>query len=440
MPLIPPWLIEKLQKNCNLNQTGVQAVKPNSKLATGTRNGALASVAGTLRKHGLDESSILTGIAAINERLCETPLLPREVRTIAQSISKYKVTASSDSINNWGELKPIKLDYDVPSLRPDQLPSDFRPWLTDCCERMQIPLEFMAVPAVVAASSLIGRQIGIFPKKYDDWLVIPNLWGAIVARPGYFKSPAIAEALRPFDEICDQASKNAKQIEMKVQSEVEVLEGIEANLEDQVRKNVQKNNFDSLTALKDHLAKIKNQKSVLSTPGVRYKTNDATIEKLAVILQENSNGLLVVRDELAGWLNQMEKSGHEGAREFYLEAWNGYGSFTVDRVGRGTTHIDALCLSILGGIQPDKLFSYMENLRNSSFDWYLGRVPFNSFRLKPLLLQLIGENFLRSMLSEYMTETRFPSEAFGLSQRKFDLAMFGTGIRFDPYIANSGRD
>ncbi len=55
----------------------------------------------------------------------------------------------------------------------------------------------------------------------------------------------------------------------------------------------------------------------------------------------------------------MDKYGHEGDRAFYLEAWNGSGNFTVDRIGSGTLHIPALCLSILGGIQPGPLSSHI---------------------------------------------------------------------------------
>jgi hypothetical protein len=28
----------------------------------------------------------------------------------------------------------------------------------------------------VVAGSLIGRKVGIHPKRQDDWLVVPNLW------------------------------------------------------------------------------------------------------------------------------------------------------------------------------------------------------------------------------------------------------------------------
>jgi len=56
--------------------------------------------------------------------------------------------------------------------------------------------------------------------------------------------------------------------------------------------------------------------------------------------------MLVLRDELSGWLRALDKPGREGDREFYLEAWNGTGSYTVDRIGRGTIHIPTLTLGL----------------------------------------------------------------------------------------------
>jgi hypothetical protein len=104
--------------------------------------------------------------------------------------------------------------------------------------------------------------------------------------------------------------------------------------------------------------KIK-QMNTEQTTERRYMTQDATVEKLGEILKENPHGLLVARDELSGWLQTMDKSGREGDREFYLEAWNGSGGYTFDRIGRGTIHIPAVCLSIVGGIQPGKLKAHI---------------------------------------------------------------------------------
>jgi putative DNA primase/helicase len=92
------------------------------------------------------------------------------------------------------------------------------------------------------------------------------------------------------------------------------------------------------------------------------------VEKLGELLNENPDGLLVIRDELTGWLKQLEKHGHEQDRAFYLEAWNGEGAFAFDRIGRGTTYIRNLTISLLGTIQPSMIEPYFRSAMNGSGD------------------------------------------------------------------------
>jgi hypothetical protein len=92
----------------------------------------------------------------------------------------------------------------------------------------------------------------------------------------------------------------------------------------------------------------------------RYLTHDPTMEKLGELLRENPQGLLLVRDELSGWLASLDRKGREGERQFFLEAWNGTGSYSFDRIGRGTIHVPALCVSVLGGIQPTLIEPLLE--------------------------------------------------------------------------------
>jgi hypothetical protein len=99
----------------------------------------------------------------------------------------------------------------------------------------------------------------------------------------------------------------------------------------------------------------------------RYTTNDTTVEKLGILLKENPRGMLLYRDELAGWMRSLEKHGKEGDREFYLETWDGNGPHTSDRIGRGTTETPALCLSIFGGMQPAKLEKYVSDAVQGGF-------------------------------------------------------------------------
>lgn len=61
---------------------------------------------------------------------------------------------------------------------------------------MQCPLDFPSVSLLISLASVIGRQVGVRPKRQDDWVVVPNLWGAVIGRPGVLKTPAIGDPLR----------------------------------------------------------------------------------------------------------------------------------------------------------------------------------------------------------------------------------------------------
>jgi putative DNA primase/helicase len=91
----------------------------------------------------------------------------------------------------------------------------------------------------------------------------------------------------------------------------------------------------------------------------RLITSDSTIEALHAMLATNPAGVLLIRDELSGWLSTLDKPGREGERQFFLESWNGDKPFTIDRIGRGTIYVPHLCLSIVGGIQPGRLRQYL---------------------------------------------------------------------------------
>jgi putative DNA primase/helicase len=92
----------------------------------------------------------------------------------------------------------------------------------------------------------------------------------------------------------------------------------------------------------------------------RLVLGDTTPEKLHEILSENPAGILVLRDELSGWLAEMEKKGRETQREIFLTAWNGNAQHTMDRIMRGTVTA-VMCASMFGNYQPDLLLAYMAN-------------------------------------------------------------------------------
>ena len=254
---------------------------------------------------------------------------------------------------------PVPLPEGLPpvaSLDPAMIPKPLRGWIVDVSERMQIPPDFAAAGAVVVAGSLIGRKLGILPKRRDDWLVVPNLWGAVVGRPSLLKSPALAEVMKPLSRLVAEAYEEHEEAKVAYETDAMVAEATKAALKDDLKKAARSGDRSKLEEIAHRGKEIEGPEEPILR---RYKTEDATVEKISEILLENPRGILVHRDELSGWLRSLEKQGREGDRSFYLEAWNGTGSFDVDRIGRGSQHVQALCISILGGIQPGPLSTYV---------------------------------------------------------------------------------
>jgi hypothetical protein len=77
---------------------------------------------------------------------------------------------------------------------------------------------------------------------------------------------------------------------------------------------------------------------------------------------------LVQRDELVGLIASWDRQGREQDRALYLESWNGYSDYWVDRIKRGSSYLPNLCLSVLGGIQPTKLMAYLDQSRDALAD------------------------------------------------------------------------
>ena len=261
----------------------------------------------------------------------------------------------------WEE--PLPLPEGLPrvaTLDPAMIPVPLREWIVDVSERMQIPPDFAAAGAVVVAGSLIGRKLGILPKRQDDWLVVPNIWGAVVGRPSLLKSPALAEMMKPLARLVARAYEEHQEAKLAYETDVMVAEATKAALKDELKKAAREAAKSGDRSKLEEIARRSQDTEVPEEPHLRrYKTEDATVEKISEILLENPRGILVHRDELSGWLRNLDKQGREGDRSFYLESWNGTGSFDVDRIGRGSLHVPALCLSILGSIQPGPLSTYV---------------------------------------------------------------------------------
>jgi len=237
------------------------------------------------------------------------------------------------------------------------LPENVRPWVEDVSERMQCPPDYAGVTVMVGLGSVIGRNVALHPKVQDDWSVIPNLWGMIIGTPGAQKSPAQNESLRPLKSLAAAAREDFNLAMADYDLKMASAKARAKNAEKEAAKLLTKNKGADIN---DLLRPEKIEEPTLR----RYITTNATYEALAVLMQQNPNGLLVERDEMLSLLDHLDEEGQSNERGFYLQGANGDSSYTVDRIGRGLDlHIDAVCISMIGGTQPARISQYLTQVR-----------------------------------------------------------------------------
>jgi putative DNA primase/helicase len=257
----------------------------------------------------------------------------------------------SDDPEAWPRPEPLQSE--LPPVEPFHehlLPASFRSLVADVTERMQVPMDFAAVVIVLCLAGIVNRRAVIQPKANDNgWVVVPNLWGGIIAPPGFMKSPVMQAGIRPLNQIQAEWRREHDEILREYALAVEGWE---------LRKSAWKQL--STQQYKKGNASPERPPAPPSQPILRRLiVNDATFEAMHQTMSENPAGIFVIRGELPGWLSTLDRAGREGERAFCLEAWNGDSSFTIDRILRGTIHVPHCCMSMLGGIQPGRLRSYL---------------------------------------------------------------------------------
>jgi putative DNA primase/helicase len=272
-----------------------------------------------------------------------------EVEALVQEAGA--ISKGEETTDEWRE--PDNLGEQllaVPVFNPELLPESLRPMVEDIADRMQVPIDFPAIVSVCTIAGLCGRRALIQPKERDgSWLVVPNLWGAIVAQPGMMKSPVIASVTR---------EARALETEWRAENAASMQQYGAALELAKLDRAVWMDNYKR-AARKQQTIPERPASELIKPPEKRLIAVDATFESLHQLLAENPQGLFVLRDELSGWLASLERQGRESERAFYLESWNGDSGFTIDRIGRGSIHVEHCCVSLFGGIQPARLRSYL---------------------------------------------------------------------------------
>ncbi len=188
------------------------------------------------------------------------------------------------------------------------------------------------------------------------------MWG----EPSTMKTDTMEAALAPLDVF--QEEWHQEWLKKKKQQETKdiLIELDKREKKKQAYKALKDQDEEQALALLSQSLEHKESEEDDTLNKRRLIVNDVTVEKLGELLKENPRGLLLVRDELSGFLSDLERKEYQSDRSFYLTAFNGKKSYTYDRIGRGTIFIPNATISIIGGIQPSRIIPIIQAMHHGT--------------------------------------------------------------------------
>ncbi len=217
----------------------------------------------------------------------------------------------------------------------DVLPEPMRTIVSTAAASMLCDPSFVALPMLAALGAAIGNSRRLLIKY--GWLVPPIIWTVLIGESGTTKTPAFKFVMRPLRERQSR------------------LLQVYREAYNQFSKDMARWEKEHAAWKRDSETDAEPPRQPIPPTAERILVSDTTVEALTPILLNNPRGVLLARDELAGWLGSFDRySGGSGAdASHWLSMFNAE-SLTVDRKTGIPPTIDvrwpAVCVT--GGIQP----------------------------------------------------------------------------------------
>lgn len=213
----PDWLVDwikaqKLEKKTVLATADEDDVTP---IPDGQRNSMLASIAGRLRRTGLNKDEIEIVLSRINQQRCIPPLPDSEIQTISGSISRYPagkdttpiiggVPAGSTQLRaalvTPVEKEPVVLNLPEHPTFPRWCLSGtsiYEGLVEPFCSVNSRYAEYLFLPAMTILLNCLGTKVRIKHKA-----LIPSIFLVLIGKRGeVIKSSSVESAIEYFEGI-----------------------------------------------------------------------------------------------------------------------------------------------------------------------------------------------------------------------------------------------
>lgn len=278
-----------------------------------------------------------------------------------------------------------------------QFPTDvFPPFLEDYIlsmrETLNYHVDFSSCAAMFSMSALCGNKFKSVVKS--QWTAVPLFWFACVGYPGMIKSHPLSQLIKPIKD------------------------------------------FDALN-YKDYEEASKHWNPSEKQPKPKFQqilVSDTTVEALQDIHKHNPRGLGMYRDELKGFIGDMNKYRMGGSDEqFWLESFNN-GSSITNRLTRDPIYVPNMCINIIGTIQHDVLDDIITQYKGSGFiDRFLYATP--PKEIFPLSKEEINSQYA-DLWSDFLKKVR--NQCNYLDYQDMSQVVF-TQDAFDAYLSIDSR-
>ncbi len=332
-------------------QPGMSSFDAPETIPKGKRNNKLTSFAGYLRQKGLTGDEMLPMVEHFNQSRCSDPLSPDEVADIVESVSRYEPEDP--------ELKPVRSGLSEPSelSEPNEpseslewkpfptevLPSEAQEYVRAHSKAKNVDEAMVAAPSLGALAGAVGNSREIELKR--SWTEHSTLWILVAAPSGKLKTQSFQAGIAPVNDL---------EVEAKREHEKKV-----AAYEEQMER------YKSLSQ------EERAEKEPPEEPNDRrrYRVSNTTIEALIDRHSDNPRGLLLARDELAGWIGSFDQyTQAESDLQSWIEMYEGR-LVQSDRKTSGTTDIENPNVTVVGTTQPHVLQNKLTDLHfHSGFE------------------------------------------------------------------------
>lgn len=337
------------------------------------RNGAKSPHSGYIFDNSRCMYLFSTGTIYPHEKL----LTPFHVYTYQKFAGDFSRAAKQLYQDGYGSRvkreMPKKLKREKkPEIKTDEFPIEIFPenlqkYIVEVKETLNASYDYLGSALLWVISLCVGNAMKIEIKK--GWIEAGVVWIAIVGRAGIGKSHNIDAMVQPLSDL------NKREIR---------------NFAEQVKKY---NEYKDLTKKEKEFAP-----EVEEPIKSQFIVGDITLESFFDYHEQNPNGIGILRDELSGWIKDLNKYREGSDLETYLSCWSNQQIILTRKMAK-SAYVPKAFVPIMGGVQP-KILSQVftpENKDNGFIDRWLLCYP-------DMEVERYNDNEMSSEILEWYSE------------------------------------